>query len=115
MAESHNSNNTPPQNGEKKKNQLNIELPEEIAEGIYSNLAVISHSHSEFVVDFVRLLPNVPKAKVKSRIILTPTHAKRLMKALIDNVKKYEGQHGKIGEPDMPPFPPMNFTPKAQA
>jgi len=109
------SNKKQPQDG-KKPNQLNIELPEEIAEGVYSNLAVISHSHSEFVVDFVRLLPNVPKAKVKSRIILTPTHAKRLMKALIDNVKKYEGQHGKIGDQkDAAPFPPMNFTPKAQA
>ena len=114
MAESHN-NTPPPAQGEKKKTQLNIELPEEISEGVYSNLAVISHSHSEFVVDFVRLLPNTPKAKVKSRIILTPTHAKRLMKALIENVKKYEGQHGKIGEPEMPQFPPMNFTPKAQA
>jgi len=99
----------------KKQNSLNVELPEEIAEGTYSNLAIISHSHSEFVVDFLRILPNVPKAKVKSRVILTPTHAKRLMKALIDNVKKYEQQHGKIGEPKGPSFPPMNFTPKAQA
>ncbi len=100
----------------KKSNQLNIELPEEVAEGIYSNLAIISHSHSEFVVDFVRLMPNVPKAKVKSRIILTPTHAKRLLRALVDNVKKFEAQHGKIDEPEQPPFPPMSFnTPKAQA
>ena len=99
----------------KKGNQLSIDLPEEVAEGIYSNLAIISHSQTEFVVDFVRLLPNVPKAKVKSRIILTPMHAKRLMKALMDNVKKFEAQHGKIGEQDAPSFPPMNFTPKAQA
>ncbi|MEZ4981224.1 MAG: DUF3467 domain-containing protein [Saprospiraceae bacterium] len=98
-------------------NQLNIELPEDIAEGIYSNLAIISHSHSEFVLDFIRLMPNVPKAKVKSRIVLTPQHAKRLLKALIDNVKKYESLHGPIQEsPDTPPFPPMNFnTPTAQA
>ena len=97
-------------------NQLNIELPEEIAEGTYSNLAIISHSHSEFIVDFIRLVPNVPKAKVKSRIILTPTHAKRLLKALADNVKKFEKQFGPIGESEQPPFPPMSFnTPKAQA
>ena len=101
---------------EKKQNQLNIELSEEVAEGIYSNLAIISHSHTEFVVDFIRMVPNVPKAKVKSRVILTPVHAKRLMKALIDNVKKYEAQFGKIDEPEQPPIPPMNFnTPKAQA
>ena len=100
----------------KTPNQLNIELPEEVSEGIYANLAIISHSHSEFVVDFIRLMPNVPKAKVKSRIILTPQHAKRLMKALIDNVNKFEAQNGKIDEPEQPPFPPMNFnTPKAQA
>lgn len=100
----------------KGSNQLNIELPEEIAEGVYSNLAIISHSHSEFVVDFVRLMPNVPKAKVKSRIVLTPQHAKRLMRALADNLKKYEAQFGQVDEPEQPPFPPMNFnTPKAQA
>lgn len=99
----------------KKTNQLNIELPEEVAEGIYSNLAIISHSNSEFVVDFIRLVPNVPKAKVKSRIILTPHHAKRLMRALVDNVKKFEAQHGVIEEPEQQ-YPPMNFnTPKAQA
>jgi len=106
MAEEHN----------KKANQMNIELSEEVAEGIYSNLAIIAHSQSEFVVDFVKILPNVPKAKVKSRIILTPQHAKRLLKALVDNVKKYEGQHGKISEPKAgDQFPPMNFTPTAQA
>ena len=100
----------------KKQNQLNKELPEEVAEGIYSNLAIISHSHSEFVVDFIRLMPNVPKAKVKSRIVLTPMHAKRLMKALAENVNKFEAQFGSIDEPEMPPFPNMNFnTPKAQA
>ena len=100
----------------KNPNQLNIELPEEVAEGIYSNLAIISHSHSEFVVDFIRLVPNVPKAKVKSRIILTPQHAKRLLRALADNIKKFESQFGVIDEPEQPPFPPMNFnTPKAQA
>lgn len=98
------------------QNQLNIELSEEIAEGIYSNLAIISHSHSEFVLDFIRLMPNVPKAKVKSRIVLTPQHAKRLLKALSDNVIKYEGQFGTIQDPEPPMIPPMSFnTPTAQA
>jgi hypothetical protein len=72
--------------------QLNIELPEDVAEGIYSNLAIIAHSHSEFVLDFIRMMPNMPKAKVKARLVLTPQHAKRLLRALADNVKKYEAQ-----------------------
>ncbi len=104
------------EDSKKNQNQLNIELSEEVAEGIYSNLAIISHSPSEFVIDFVRLMPNLPKAKVKSRIILTPQHAQRLMTALNDNIKRYEAQFGVIDEPEQPPFPPMNFsTPKAQA
>lgn len=98
------------------QNQLNIELTEDIAEGIYSNLAIISHSHSEFVVDFIRLMPNVPKAKVKSRIILTPQHAKRLLKALSENILKYENQYGIIQDPEPQIIPPMSFnTPTAQA
>lgn len=97
-------------------NQINIELSEEISEGTYSNLAIISHSPSEFVLDFVRLVPNVPKAKVKSRIILSPPHAKRLLKALMDNVKRYEAQFGNIEDPEQGMhMPPMNFTPTAQA
>jgi hypothetical protein len=100
----------------KGQKQLNIELPEEIAEGVYSNLAIISHSPTEFVLDFVRIMPNVPKAKVKSRIVMTPQHAKRLMRALSDNLRKYEAQFGTVNEPEQPPFPPMSFnTPKAQA
>lgn len=96
--------------------QLNIDLPEDIAEGIYSNLAIISHSPAEFVLDFIRLMPNVPKAKVKSRIVITPQHAKRLSRALLENLKKYEAQHGKIVEGDQPHMPPMSFnTPPAQA
>jgi hypothetical protein len=97
-------------------NQLNIELPEEIAEGIYANLAIISHSPTEFVVDFIRAMPNMPQARVKSRIILTPEHAKRLLSALADNVRKFEQQFGNIQEGGgSTPFP-MNFnTPKAQA
>lgn len=87
-----------------------------MAEGTYSNLAIISHSHSEFVLDFVRLVPNVPKAKVKSRIILTPEHAKRLIQALADNVRRYEAQYGVIQSREEPPTPPMSFnTPIAQA
>ncbi len=78
------------------QNQLNIELSEEVAEGVYSNLAIITHSPSEFIVDFIKMVPGVPKAKVKSRIILTPQHAKRLYKALKDNVAKYESVHGEI-------------------
>jgi len=89
--------------------QINIELSEEIAQGVYSNLAVITHSSSEFVVDFVRIMPGIPKANVKSRIILTPEHAKRLMLALQDNMKKFETVHGtiKVTGPDI--MPPMGF------
>ncbi|NNF01147.1 MAG: DUF3467 domain-containing protein [Bacteroidia bacterium] len=96
-------------------NQLNIELTDEIADGEYSNLAIITHSNSEFVVDFVKVMPGVPKAKVKSRIVLTPQHAKRLMSALQDNVSKYESIHGKIKETEGVAVP-MNFGgPTAQA
>ncbi len=97
------------------ENQINIELSEEIAEGVYSNLAIISHSNSEFIIDFIRLVPNVAKAKVKSRIVLTPQHAKRLIRALSDNVSKYESQFGAIHEEDTPPPFPMGFGPVAQA
>lgn len=89
------------------QNQLNIELSEEVAEGIYSNLAIISHSTSEFVVDFIRMMPGTPKANVKSRIILTPEHAKRLLMALQDNIAKYELQNGKIKVPENGMMPPM--------
>ncbi|OIP83675.1 MAG: hypothetical protein AUK44_04600 [Porphyromonadaceae bacterium CG2_30_38_12] len=92
---------------EEQENQLNIELSAEIAEGIYSNLAIISHSSSEFVVDFVRIMPGTPKANVKSRIILTPEHAKRLLFALQDNIAKFESQQGKITIADNPFVPPM--------
>lgn len=97
-------------------NQLNIELSEEIAEGTYSNLAIITHSNEEFIIDFVRMMPGVPKAKVKSRIVLTPGHAKRLLKALNENVKKFEQTHGEVK--DLPPVAgfPMNFgTPTTEA
>ncbi len=96
---------------ENQENQLNIELSEEIAEGIYSNLAIISHSSSEFVVDFIRIMPGTPKANVKSRIILTPEHAKRLLYALQENISKYEKQYGKIkvDENGFAPQVPMAF------
>ena len=100
----------------KKKDGLNIELSEEVAQGSYSNLAIINHSPSEFVLDFIQMMPGVPKAKVKSRIILTPQHAKRLMKALNDNVSKYEDQHGEIQDLDPGKGVPINFGgPTAQA
>jgi hypothetical protein len=95
--------------------EINIELTEEIAEGVYSNLAIITHSHSEFVVDFVRLMPGVPKPKVKSRVILTPQHAKRLMKALQDNIKKFESMHGEIKDIEDGYGLPMTLGPNAQA
>ncbi|MFN4084066.1 MAG: DUF3467 domain-containing protein [Bacteroidia bacterium] len=105
------------QNENQQGNQINIELSEEMAEGIYSNLAIITHSNSEFVIDFVRVMPGVPKAKVKSRIVLTPDHAKRLLLALNDNIRKFEDMNGEIqimNDPN-PPFP-MNFGgPTAQA
>ena len=76
--------------------QINVELSEEMAEGVYSNLAMIAHSNSEFILDFIRLMPGVPRAKVKARIIITPEHAKRLVDALMDNIQKYEDQYGPI-------------------
>jgi hypothetical protein len=101
----------------KEQNQISIELNEEVAQGIYSNLAVITHSASEFVVDFVRVMPGIPKAQVKSRIILTPEHAKRLLAALQDNIAKYEAVHGLIKEvKGSGPVMPMSFGgPTAQA
>lgn len=78
------------------ENQIEIELTDEIAQGTYSNLAIISHSSSEFVLDFIRVVPGVPKAKVKSRIILTPEHAKRLLSALKDNIEKFEKLNGPV-------------------
>jgi hypothetical protein len=89
--------------------QINIELSEEVAEGVYSNLAMIAHSNSEFVIDFIRLMPGVPKAKVKSRIVITPEHAKRLLMALKDNIEKYENNFGTIKPVGEPPRFPMNF------
>lgn len=99
-----------------KGNQIDIELNEDVADGIYSNLAIISHSNSEFVIDFIRMLPGVPKAKVKSRIVLSPQHAKRLRMALSDNITKFETSFGEIQMQDAAPqFPPMSFGPAGEA
>lgn len=100
---------------ENKSQQIDIELSEEIAEGIYSNLAIITHSQSEFVIDFIKMMPGVPKAKVKSRIVLTPQHAKRLAKALAENVQRFEAAHGKIKDLDAAALPLSFGGPTAQA
>ncbi|WP_299755777.1 DUF3467 domain-containing protein [uncultured Pontibacter sp.] len=92
-----------------KQNQINIELSEEVAEGEYANLAMIAHSSSEFVIDFIRLMPGLPKAKVKSRIVITPEHAKRFLAALADNVNKFEASFGEIKQSQDTPSFPMNF------
>ena len=97
-----------------KKGQINIELDEKVAQGIYSNLAIINHSQSEFVVDFITIMPGVPKSKVKYRIVLTPQHAKRFLKALNDNVKRFENAHGKIKDFEQPTIP-LNFGPTGEA
>lgn len=99
----------------KKENKINIELPEEVASGVYSNLTIITHSPTEFVCDFVQLMPGMPKAKVRSRVIMTPQNAKRLLRALQDNIQKYESQMGPIPD-DGQQMPPMNFgTPTTEA
>lgn len=90
-----------------KENQLQIELKEEIAEGTYANLAIIAHSTSEFVFDFVRMMPGVNKAKVKSRVVMTPEHAKRLAMALQDNLMRYEAQFGEIRLPERGGYAPV--------
>lgn len=100
---------------ETQPNQLNIELSEEVAEGNYANLAIITHSHAEFVIDFVNVMPGTPKSKVKSRIILTPQHAKRFMKAINENIQKYESINGDIKDLEEIQLP-LNFGgPTAQA
>ena len=92
-----------------KSQQINIELSEDVAEGEYVNLAMIAHSSSEFVIDFIKMMPGVPKAKVKSRIVITPEHAKRLLMALKDNVDKYEDAFGPVKQSEDVPRFPMNF------
>lgn len=92
-----------------KSQQINIELTENVAEGEYVNLAMIAHSSSEFVIDFIKMMPGVPKAKVKSRIVITPEHAKRFLHALKENIDKYEESFGTVKQSDEPPRFPMNF------
>ena len=87
-------------NQNKQGQQLQIDLPQTVAAGVYSNFAIISHSSSEFVVDFATLLPGVPKATVRSRVMLAPEHAKRLVQALQDNIVRYENQFGQIQIPN---------------
>ena len=95
--------------------QINIELTEEIADGTYANLAIITHSFAEFVIDFVNVMPGIPKAKVKSRVVMTPQHAKKLMRALIDNVKRYEGANGVIKDEQSNSLPFSFGGPTAEA
>jgi len=102
-------------NGTPNNSQLNIEISEEVAEGQYANLAIITHSHAEFVIDFVNVMPGTPKSKVKSRLIMTPQHSKRFMKALIENISRFEESHGPIQDLEQVELP-MNFGgPTAQA
>jgi hypothetical protein len=102
-------------NENQQPNQLNIEISEEVAEGVYANLAIITHSHAEFVIDFVNVMPGTPKSKVKSRIILTPQHAKRFMKALTENVTRFESLNGKIQDLEEVQIPMSFGGPTAQA
>ncbi len=100
----------------KNENQVNIELSEEISLGVYTNLAIITHSPSEFVCDFIQMMPGMPKGKVRSRVIMTPQNAKRLMNAMRENIQKFEQNFGVIENGDVPPMPPMNFgTPTTEA
>ena len=82
---------------------LQLELPQEVAQGEYANFAIITHSSSDFIVDFARVLPGVPKAQVKSRVILAPEHAKRLLAALQENIMRYEHEFGTIKIPNQEP------------
>ncbi len=98
-----------------KKGQIQIELPDEEATGTYSNLVMISHSPSEFILDFISVMPGAPKAKVVKRMILTPDHAKRLVNALTENIKRYENENGTISDNDETdvPFNYRGPTPEA--
>ena len=91
--------------------QINIEIGEKEAEGIYSNLAIISHSPAEFIIDFTRVLPGIPKSKISARIVMTPQHAKMLLGALKDNIEKFENQFGEIQLLGMPQQGGFGFQP----
>ena len=91
------------ENNENRQGQFQIELPADVAQGDYANFAIITHSSSDFVLDFARVLPGVPKAQVKSRVILAPEHAKRLLMALQENIVRYEHEFGPIKLPNQEP------------
>ncbi len=107
MSDNNNQNKTP--------KKLNIQLDEDVAQGKYSNLAIINHSATEFVLDFVNVMPGTPKSSVQSRIIMSPMHTKRLLRALKDNIDKYERANGSIDEKDPHHNIPLNFGPTGQA
>lgn len=92
-----------PENNDNQQQGLQFEISQEVAQGDYSNMVLISHSSSDFVLDFARMLPGMPKATVRNRIVMTPEHAKRLLIALQENVANFEHQFGKIQIPNMPP------------
>jgi hypothetical protein len=102
---------------ENNENQVNIELTEDVALGVYSNLAIITHSPTEVVSDFIQIMPGMPKGKVRSRVIMTPQNAKRFMKAMIENIQNYENTFGVIEDFESPGgVPPINFgSPATQA
>lgn len=103
------------ENQPQQQNQLNIELSEEMAEGSYANLAIITHSRAEFILDFINVMPGMLKSKVKSRIIFSPMHAKRFMRAMIENIERYEKENGAIQDLEDVQIP-LNFGgPAAQA
>ncbi len=100
-----------------KENHLDIELNQEVAQGTYANLAIITHSSSEFVLDFVRMMPGLPKPEVKSRIVVTPQHAKRLLNTLQENIAKFEQAYGEIKDNEQEKLHqmPLNFGPLGEA
>lgn len=101
-----NNNNQKPQG-----NQLQLDLSPEVAKGVYSNFQIISHSPTEFIVDFAMMMPGMPKASVGTRVVLAPQHAKRLLMALQENVLRYEQEFGKISLPDQQPRTIAPFGP----
>ncbi|MBO6118149.1 MAG: DUF3467 domain-containing protein [Bacteroidales bacterium] len=98
-----------------KEHKLDIALSEQVAAGVYSNLQIVQHSPTEFIVDFVQIMPNVPKAQVKSRIILNPVHAKKLLHALQENLTRYEMTFGQIKEETVPNVPYTEINPMGKA
>jgi hypothetical protein len=98
---------------ENNERELSIELDQEMADGVYANLVVINHSSSEFVLDFVNVMPGMPKAHVRSRVVLAPEHAKRLLAALADNIEKYENANGNISDNNSYTIPLFGVTGEA--